>query len=252
MVIELSLSQSIAIVTMDASIKNNIATSISHMHILNEPLLKTIHHAAFIISSEAELFAIRCSINKASSKEGISKIMVITDSIHIAKKILNPSSHSLQIHAVAILEELRQFFFRDSNNSIEFWEYPSCLNWHLHRAVDLELKAANFIPVYPCKTSWDYSKKLECDNILNNWKMKFQASGGKGNQFLDLIDDNFNIIEPFYAKEEPWLQSFGHSNLLCACMSRAITNHALIGEYRLRFFSREEFKYLCSLYPIES
>ena len=29
-------------------------------------------------------------------------------------------------------------------------------------------------------------------------------------------------------------------------------NHAPIGEYRLRFFSREEFKCPCSLYPIES
>ena len=203
MVIELFLLQSIAIVTIDASIKNNIATSISHIHIFNKPLLKTIHHAAFVISLEAELFAIRCSINKASSKKDISKIMVVTNSIHVAKKIFNPSSHFLQIHAVAILEELRQFFSRDSNNSIEFWEYPSCLNWHLHRAVNLKLKAANLIPVYPYKTLWDYSKKLECDNILNNWKMKFQALGIKGNQFLDLIDDNFNIIEPFYAKEGP-------------------------------------------------
>ena len=35
MVIEVLLSQSTAIIAIDASIKNNIATSISHMHILN-------------------------------------------------------------------------------------------------------------------------------------------------------------------------------------------------------------------------
>ena len=81
--------------------------------------------------------------------------------------------------------------------------------------------------------------------------MTFQASDGKGNQFFNLLDDNFNIIRPFYAKEEPWLQLFGYLNLLCACASRAITNHAPIREYRLRFVPREEFKYLCSLYPIE-
>ena len=34
--------------------------------------------------------------------------------------------------------------------------------------------------------------------------------------------------------------------------SRAITNHAPIGEYCLRFFPREEFKCLCRFYPIES
>ena len=95
-VIELSSSQSIAIVAMYASIKNNIATFISHMHILNQPLIKTLHHAAFVTSSEAELFTIRCSISQASSKENIFKIIIITDSIHIAKKIFDPSSHLFQ------------------------------------------------------------------------------------------------------------------------------------------------------------
>jgi len=204
-VIESSLSQSIAIVATDTSIKNNVATSISHMHISNHPLIKTLHHMAFVTSAEAELFAIRYSINQASSKENISKIIVFTDSIHVAKKIFDPLSHPLQIHAVAILNKLQQFFSRDSNNSIEFWECPSRLNWHLHKAVNLETKASNPMPVYPCKTLWDYSKKTKCDDILNNWKITFQASDSKGNQFLNLLNDNFNIIEPFYAKGGPWL-----------------------------------------------
>ena len=237
---------------MDASIKNNVATFILHTHISNHSLIKILHYVAFVTSAEAELFTIRCGINQVSSKENISKIIVFTDSIHVAKKIFDPLSHSLQIHAVAILNELQQFFSRDSNDSIEFWECPSRLNQHLHKTVDLETKTSNPTPVYPCKTSWDYSKKTECDNILNNWKMTFQASDGKRNQFLNLLDDNFNIIELFYAKGGPWLQSFEHSNLLCAYVSRTITNHAPIGEYRLRFFPREEFKCLCSLYPIES
>ena len=35
--------------------------------------------------------------------------------------------------------------------------------------------------------------------------MTFQASDGKGKQFLDLLDDDFNIIEPAYIKGGPWL-----------------------------------------------
>jgi len=46
--------------------------------------------------------------------------------------------------------------------------------------------------------------------------------------------------------------NFGHSNSLCARVMRVITNHALIGEYRLRFFSREDFSCLCGLYPIKT
>jgi len=63
--------------------------------------------------------------------------------------------------------------------------------------------------------------------------MTFQASDRKGKQFYNLIDDNLEIIKPSYTKGGPWLQSFGHSNSLYARAIRAITNHALIGEYHL-------------------
>ena len=69
---------------------------------------------------------------------------------------------------------------------------------------------------------------------------------------MDLLDDNNNIIELSYVKEDSWLKMFSHLNSLCVCATRAIINHAPIGEYRLRFFPREEFKYLCNIYPIES
>ena len=82
--------------------------------------------------------------------------------------------------------------------------------------------------------------------------MTFQALDGKGRHFLDLVDDNFNVIEPSYTKGGPWLQSFGYSNMLCVYTMRAITNHTLIGKYWLRFFPKEEFKCSCSNYPIES
>ena len=100
--------------------------------------------------------------------------------------------------------------------------------------------------------SWDFSRKSECNDILYNWKITFQASNGKENHFLNLFDVNFNFIKPFYAKEGLWLQLFGHLNSLCACATKAITNHAPISEYRLRFFPREEFKCPCGLYLIES
>ena len=82
--------------------------------------------------------------------------------------------------------------------------------------------------------------------------MIFQASDLKEKQFLDLLNNNDNIIELSYVKRGSWLKVFGHSNSLCTHISRAITNYAPIGEYILRFFPREEFKYLCKLYPIES
>jgi len=120
MVIELSLSLSTAIIVTDASIKNDIATSISHVHLTNHPVTKMLYHVAFVTSTEAELFAIRCGINQAYIKENVSKIIVITDSIHAAKKIFDASSHPYQSHVVAILSELHRFFAIKQSNSIEF------------------------------------------------------------------------------------------------------------------------------------
>jgi len=164
-VIELSSTTSTAITIMDASIKNNITTAISHMHIPNRSLSKTHHHSVFVMSTEAELFTIRYNINQASSIDNISKIIVTTDSIHAARKIFNILPHPYQIHTTAILEDLCTFFSKNSINSIEFWKSPSCLNWHLYKTVDHESKSSNHTPIFPCKMSWDYSKKTEYDDI---------------------------------------------------------------------------------------
>ena len=69
---------------------------------------------------------------------------------------------------------------------------------------------------------------------------------------MDLVNDDNNIIEPTYVKGGSWLKMFGYSNSLYAHATRAITNYAPIGEFRLRFFSREEFKCLCDQYSIET
>ena len=51
------------IVVSDTSIKNNVTTLISHVHIHDSPVIKTIYHAVNVMSTEVELFVIRCSIN---------------------------------------------------------------------------------------------------------------------------------------------------------------------------------------------
>jgi len=118
--------------------------------------------------------------------------------------------------------------------------------------VNKETKSFNPILLFPYKSSWDFSKKNECDDLDNRWKMIFQVLDLKGKHFLDLLNNNNNIIELSYIKGRSWLKHFGHSNSLRARAIRAITNHAPIGEYRLRFFPREKFSCPCSFYPIKS
>ena len=104
----------------DASVKNNIVTSIAHIYIHNKPMVKTLHYMVNVMTSEAKLFAIRYGINQATLLHEISKIIVVTDSIYVTKKIFDPSLHMLQKQAALILRNHREFFNCHPENIIEF------------------------------------------------------------------------------------------------------------------------------------
>jgi len=153
------------------------------------------------------------------------------NTLHIARKIFDSSTHLYQIYSAAISLELREFFSKDSQNHIKFWDCPSKQQWALHHIVNKETKNMVSIPMFPCKSSWDLCKKSECNFILSQWKMIFQVCNSKGRNFLNLLSDELLPIESLCSKGSPWLLQFGHSNSLCARALRAITNHAPIGEY---------------------
>ena len=159
------------LVITNASVKNNVATSIVHVHICDKSIVKTLHYVVNVNSIEAKLFAIRCGINQATSSSEILKIVIITDLIHATKKIFNPTSHPFQIHTSSILCKLWKFFNTHQDNLIEFWEYPSQCNWSLHKTVNKKTKSFNPLPHLPYKSSWDLSRKNKCDNISNMWKI---------------------------------------------------------------------------------
>jgi len=120
MILESSSSSSTAIIASDASIKNNVAISILYTHMYNRPIIKMIHHTVHVTSTEAELFAIRCSINQASNFDNMSKIIVVTNSIHVARKIFKLFVYPYQIQSATILSDLHSFFEHHENNSIKF------------------------------------------------------------------------------------------------------------------------------------
>ena len=182
-----------------------MAISITHLHVHNMPIVKTHHHAVNDISIEVEFFTIRCRINQAACFQHISKIIIVTDAIHVARKIFDTLSHSLQKQVALILNDLRVFFNHHHENTIKFWECPSKCKWKLHKCVDIETKLFILILLFPIKNSWDFSKKSECDNIINNWKITFQVLDQKRRHFLELVDSNNKILEPIYSKGRLWL-----------------------------------------------
>jgi len=52
-----------ALVITNTSIKNDVATSITYIHICNKSIIKIIHYTVNVLTIEAKLFAIRYGIN---------------------------------------------------------------------------------------------------------------------------------------------------------------------------------------------
>jgi len=81
------------IATADTSIKNNITTAVSHVFSNCGKLSKKAHHVVNVTTTEAELFAIRSTINQSFQVTNANKIIIITDAIHATKKIFDLSAH---------------------------------------------------------------------------------------------------------------------------------------------------------------
>ena len=148
----LSNSNSVIVVS-NASIRNYITTSITHIYSFSSPIKKTLHYTIDITSTEAELFAIRCRINQAVQIDDSSCIIVITGVLHVVQKIFDSSIHPYHLQSIAISKDLRSFFNKHPSNFIEFWDCLSNEEWPLHALVDKDMKKFNLTPLFPCKTS---------------------------------------------------------------------------------------------------
>ena len=117
---EFSLNLNIILVVTDASIKNNVTTSISYILSSWSVLKKTIHHVVNVTSIEVEMFSIRCGINQAVDFPNIKKIIVITNTIHSARCIFDLLTYLYQLQSITVSLDLRTFFNKSADNYITF------------------------------------------------------------------------------------------------------------------------------------
>ena len=113
------------LIIADTGVKNNVTTIITHIYRDQTYIKKLCYQAINVLSTEVELFAIRCSINQAVNTPGINYIVVITNTIHAAEKTLDSFCYLYQLHTIAISYELETFFQANPTNSIAFWDCPS-------------------------------------------------------------------------------------------------------------------------------
>ena len=97
LILQVSADSKIAVVVSDMSIKNQVATLITYIHVYNNPVIKTLYHAINDTSTKTKIFAIRCGINQATQLININCIIVITDLIYATKRIFDLSVYLYQI-----------------------------------------------------------------------------------------------------------------------------------------------------------
>jgi len=81
-----------------------------------------------------------------------------------------------------------------------------------------------------------FKSVLSC---LDAWRTTFNHPTVQGCHFLTLRGKNCKPLQPSYSKGGSWLTHISQSVILYARVTRAILNHASIGEYRQHFFSAE-------------
>jgi len=80
--------------------------------------------ASWTTTSDAKLFTIKLGITQATSMD-IEHIILITNILGYAKKVVNSSVYSEQAHFLAVCSTLRLFFSCSLNHRIKLWNCPS-------------------------------------------------------------------------------------------------------------------------------
>ena len=149
----LLINQNTILIIINASVKNNIVTSVSHIYRRQKVIYKSIHHAINITVIKAELFAIKYRINYVVQLQDVACIIIVTDIILAAKRIFNSSIHSYQLYSIVIFKSLKCFFKKNLNNVIAFWNCSNNIKWSLYLLVNKESKHIKIDLIFPSKMS---------------------------------------------------------------------------------------------------
>jgi len=200
---------------------------------------------------DAELFAIRLDVSKATSMD-IEHIILITDSLGSTRRSVDLSVHSGQAHSLAVCSALRSFFCSGSNHRIEFWDCPSNAKWSFHQMVHNDITNTRVAAGLHPATSLNALHSKSVLSCLDAWRTTFNHPTVQGYHFLTLRGKNHKPLQPSYSKGGSWLSHIGQSVTLCAKVTRAILNHAPIGEYRQCLFPAECTQCPCGHCQVET
>jgi len=180
--------------------KSHATTAVAHIWANNSVIKQLQVHSINVIPIKAELMAICTGLIPAIEIDNIYNITVITNSIAAARKILESKVNPLQNMFILLASTVKTFLSKDGRNKIHFLYCPSKAEWPRHKHVDNQVKVSAYIPTFPSKESYLFSKKKKYNNTLCEWQILFANNLKKGHYFLNFEDEKERVIKPTYAK----------------------------------------------------
>jgi len=165
------------------------AVSAAHLWNLGQQVSSSKAPAGRTTAPDAELFAIRLSIAKATNM-AIECIILITDSLESARQAVDPFVHPGQAHSLAVCSALRSFLSQDYDYRIESWNCPSNAEWFLHQLVHNDVTNTRVATgLHPATLiNFLYSKSvISCMDI---WRTFFDHPTVQDQHTLPLRDRN--------------------------------------------------------------
>ena len=130
---------------------------------------------------------------------------------------------------------LRSQFTAYPEGNLHFWNCPSDAKWFIQASVHDDAVRTQYPVAEQMRISLDALSQRNSKTCLEEWIVEFSRGETRGRNFLTLNTE----ATPTYAKGGTWMSYLGHFISLCARATRAILNHAPIGEYRARFFPQK-------------
>jgi len=103
------------------------------------------------MSVKAKLMAICIGLIPVIANNDTYNIIVITDSITTASKVLESNINSFQNIAIPLATKIKSFLSKNNRNAIYFWHCPSKVKWPKHRLINDQVKATDNTPTLPNK-----------------------------------------------------------------------------------------------------
>jgi hypothetical protein len=163
--------------------------------------------------------------------------LVFTDSMALARAVVDPSTHSGQSHSLAVIQALIPWLEADPLCKVQFWYVPSQSRWDNHGKVHKYVTSTTGkVVVTPAtRATLNFCREKSSAQNLDCWDNMFNDPKYRGSDFLHLWGKEGKMPRPSSHKGGKWLQAFSSDVWLCARASWAILNHAPIGAYRQRF-----------------